>query len=331
MYEEEDDDLPMQYRRFSALNPGQPYKAFSERFSTYMTGQIGMRNYLHQAIYDANQNAEQHRMMNAMILQQQRQSSSAGFVSSPAQSTAQPTWLPNSMSPQDTTIQTESFSHSPSQQQINSPTFAVPDARNMSLSLPSPGHRRNASNASASVVPSGPIHAQQQSPTTRPQSREKRLQFDDSDPLSSVLPVNQQQLLDANPLFAMGVHASQMTPGVPMPSTYQYQYNPNAKVNNTPGSDQFAFGHRRDLSQTLAPQKMHNFPYVPASSAISMPPSDLDFNDDLFAPSYDESLFFDFEQTNSGFGRATHSSSGQVTPGDSAWNPDDFLEFPTTM
>lgn len=312
MYEEEDDDLPMQYRRFSALHPGQPYSAFHERINNYMTGQIGMRNYLHEAIYNANQNAAQHRHFNTMMQQQQQQNGNAGFATSPSQNAAQPSWSPNQGS------QPDSFSYSPGQQQLDSPTFTVPDAKSMSLSLPSPGSRRTASVASANQ-PSGSDDASQMPPP----SKRSRLSFDDSDPFSSTLPINQQQLLDGNPSLASTVHASQLTPGVPMPSTYNYQFDPSSKANNTPGSQQFAFGHKMNLDVTLAPQNMHSMPYAPNSTA-SMSAEQPDFGDE--ASWFDDSsALFDFDQSTFAGGRLSHS--GQVTPGDTAWNPDDFFDY----
>lgn len=321
MYEEEDDDLPMQFRRFSALHPGQPYSAFNERISNYMSGQIGMRNYLHEAIYNANQNAAQHRYFNNMMQQQQhQQSGNPGFMASPTQSMPQPHWSPNQSAQAGPAIKAESFSYDQQQiqQQIHSPTFQMPDARNMSLSLPSPGSRGSGSNAS--------VHSPQQLPTSPGQTRS---QFDNTDPFSSTLPVNQQQLLDGQQSLASGVQPSQMTPGVPMPSSYPYHFSPNAKENNGLGSGQFAFGQLgpRDLNLTLAPQNMHG---MPSSQTYQPATTETDFGDDMLGDTtwqLDDDALFDFDQVNNGVGRIGHS--GQVTPGDPAWQPEDFFEFAT--
>lgn len=310
MYEEEDDDLPMQYRRFSALHPGQPFTPFAERINNYMTSQVGMRNYLHEAIFQAKQTTAQHQHMNAMLLdqhqqhqqqqQQQQQNNHAGLMGSP--SLASPSWPLNQMAqPEPTTIHTESFSHSPPPQQINS------------SSVSSPSSRRNASNASASLFAPGPSHAHQHAPQIRSPSGED-MSFDTTDPFSSTLPINQQQLLDGVPSFANGVHLSQMTPGVPMPSTYHYQFDPDSKANNNPGSQQFAF-RPRDLSQTLAPQNMHNIHYAQTDSE----PLGLDF-EDMLAPRGDENALFGLDQDS-------NVLDGQTTPGgDLAYNLDDWLE-----
>lgn len=105
-----------------------------------------------------------------------------------------------------------------------------------------------------------------------------------------------------------------------MPSTYQYQFDEFSKANNAPGSGQFAFGHKMNLDLTLAPQNMHNSQYAPIPTSTM--PAELDFGDESWLD--DSSALFDFDQTNH-IGRPAHS--GQVTPGDTAWNPDDFFEY----
>lgn len=128
MYDEEDDDLPLQYRRSSTLHPSQPCSAFHERINNSMFGQIGMRTYLHEAIYRAKQNTAQHRHFNTVMLQQQ-QNSDAGLVASPSPTATQSSWPSNQTGRSDPIVQIQSFSYSPSHQQADSPTFAVPDAR----------------------------------------------------------------------------------------------------------------------------------------------------------------------------------------------------------
>lgn len=294
MYEEEDDDLPMQFRRINALYPGQAYNAFTERVNNYLAGQVGVRNYLHQAIYQANQNAMNNHFLNPMM----QQNNMNGNMQQNAMNGAQQNqWSPNmdsnrADSPQDQSQQ------SPNQQMQN-------NAQRMSLSMPAP-KSRNSSNASPRTQ------------TAQPSS--SRPSIDNSNPLTTTLPIETQQLLDGNPAFANQVYPSQFTPGVPMPSTYSYTYNPNSKANNNPGSEQFAFTNK-GLNQTLSPHAMHNQPTTPYSdsSASAMPAMDFGFGDDMFSDSNNYAFDLDFNNTSDHI-------SGHVTPG-SAWNPDDFLNY----
>lgn len=326
MYEEEDDDLPMQYRRFSALNPGQPYSAFQHRVQNYMTGQVGMRNYLHEAIYNANQNTAQQKYFNALMQQQQQQqqqSGNDGFVAASFQNAAQVPWSPNqSTQPEQPVFRTESFSYSPAPKQEQSPTF-TPDARNMSLSLPSPGSRRHGNSSSASRPTQQPNQSPQRTSTS---SRHSVSSLDELDPFSATLPANQQQLLDGNPAFTNVVHPSQMTPGLSMPSNYHHQFDILSKTNNTPGSEQFAFG-QKNLNQTFTTQNMQGMQY--AQNPASSMPTESDFSREMAQDSswFDDSALFDFDRNNSEPIRPGHHS-GQDTPLDANCF-DDFFEFTT--
>jgi hypothetical protein len=185
------------------------------------------------------------------------------------------------------------------------------NAQRMSLSMPAPKSR----NSSA---------ASPRTQTAQPTSS-RRPSIDNSNPLTTTLPIETQQLLDGNPSFANQVFPSQFTPGVPMPSTYSYTYNPNSKANNNPGSEQFAFTNK-GLNQTLSPHAMHNQPTTPYSesnSASAMPAMDFGFGDDMFN---DSSYAFDLDFNSGGQHSGTGHLSGHVTPG-SAWNPDDFLNY----
>lgn len=324
MYEEEDDDLVPHYRRFSALHPGLPYSAFEGRLGTYMSSQLSVRNYFAELTFSAKQSTAQQREVNNLLAQRQRQNTNAGFASQAA-------WAQNQMAQPGTTIRTESFTNSaPTQQQEYSPTFNAPVARAMSLSLPP--HRRNAIKASPPPLSSGPgqiqphqqLPLQQQVPLERPQSRESRTVSDYTDPISPTLPINQMQLLDGNPPLSNGVHSSQMLTGVPLPSTYHYQFDPDSKANNTPGSEQFAFGHPRDLSLTLAPQNMHTMRHSQNTSEMSMP-SETALNQDLSGLHSFESFLVDSNEVNSvsgqpaPSGKETQESGSEETQGDTSW------------
>ncbi|KJY02008.1 hypothetical protein TI39_contig264g00001 [Zymoseptoria brevis] len=294
MYEEEDDDLPMQFRRINALYPGQAYNAFTERVNNYLAGQVGVRNYLHQAIYQANQHAMNNQFLNPAMQQN-------------GMNGGQQQWQPNMQndgtradSPQDQTQQAAN-----TQMQNN--------AQRMSLSMPAPKSRSSSSG---------------QSPTTQKASpTSSRPSIDNSNPLTTTLPIETQQLLDGSS-YANQVYPSQFTPGVPMPSTYSYTYNPNSKANNNPGSEQFAFTNK-GLNQTLSPHAMHHQPTTPYSDSHSAsdaaPSLDFGFGDDMFN---DSSYAFDMDFNSGGQHNGPGNLSGTVTPGgDWDSNHDDFFNY----
>lgn len=75
MYEEEDDDLPMQYRRLTAHLQTQNAD-FDRRLAAYLTNHVAMRSALGQAVSDAWQNNQFNNIgqfMNPGMMQQQQQ------------------------------------------------------------------------------------------------------------------------------------------------------------------------------------------------------------------------------------------------------------------
>lgn len=86
MYEEEDDDLPMQYRRLTAHLQTQNAD-FDRRLAAYLTNHVAMRSALGQAVSDAWQNNQFNNIgqfMNPAMMQQQP-SYQQGFPQQPSQ------------------------------------------------------------------------------------------------------------------------------------------------------------------------------------------------------------------------------------------------------
>lgn len=110
-----------------------------------------------------------------------------------------------------------------------------------------------------------------------------------------------------------------------MLSTYHDQFDPYSKAIDTPGSDQSAFG-QRDLSQTFPPQNMHGMLPAQTVSSISTQ-ADTSFGDDAISGLswLDDPALFDFDRISNEDARVAHT--GQVTPGDSAWDLDEFFDY----
>lgn len=89
MYEEEDDDLPMQYRRLTAHLQTQNAD-FDRRLAAYLTNHVAMRSALGQAVSDAWQNNQFNNIGQFM---------NPGMMQQPLQQQQQQSGMPNSMLP----------------------------------------------------------------------------------------------------------------------------------------------------------------------------------------------------------------------------------------
>lgn len=89
MYEEEDDDLPMQYRRLTAHLQTQNAD-FDRRLAAYLTNHVAMRSALGQAVSDAWQNNQFNNIGQFM---------NPGMMQQPLQQQQQQPGMPNSMLP----------------------------------------------------------------------------------------------------------------------------------------------------------------------------------------------------------------------------------------
>ncbi|KAF2207412.1 hypothetical protein CERZMDRAFT_51369 [Cercospora zeae-maydis SCOH1-5] len=301
MYEEEDDDLPMQFRRINALNPGFAYSAFNERVNSYLQSQIGMRNYLHQAIYQANQNYNANQMYNPMLQQSGQQAWQMGMQNATA----------NPAHARSASIATPQAFASQQQQQQQQPS-TTEQRRRSSTSIP---------------------------PATKPQTPGQSTSPSLEGPLSLQLEPNVQQLLDGHQA-ALGVPPYMMSSGVPMPSM-SYSYNPNGKsiTRDSPvGSNS---GLQQTLSPYHMHHDDSSRPLYQEPMSATSAPGALDYNfgldmlssdfGDNFTSAADSKFPFDLD-FSSGPHTGDANNSGQVTPAglEASWNPDDFFNYPAS-
>ena len=341
MYEEEDDDLPMQYRRLTAhLQTGSA--DFNRRLSAYLTNHVAMRSALDQAITNsyaqqypnAPQFAHNHQsmypspFMNPGMPQQQ-----------PPQSYVQPpyTMPPTPNFPQAQHARSQSAAGAPEM-----PRYAQSVPTSSPVQVISPVvERRRTSAPSKSVSPPGstartpqPVQARpatQQSPLAsnikperkpsssmqaptqplqRPQSFHPASGYPDFGPLTTSLPAESQQLLGSaldpnDPLTSMFMAGSE--------SMAQPFYNPVSPSLLKPRNFHPSYD---GMSATLAPSALDMTPHhglpmsLAPSGAMSAPP---------FQMSFDPSAF-DFSKGQLyGSGNSSHGS-GTATPGlDGNW------------
>lgn len=321
MYEEEDDDLPNQYRRISALNPalGHMYN-LNDRFNSYVAGQIGVRNYLHQAIFSANQHRYQNQMFGNAMLQQAALNS--GTMSPQAMNGFNPE-SPWPMANNAQAMQPPTHSRSAS---IATPQDAAnaqqrtPSGRSDSASPAAMDDRRMSmpTQSSRPSIKSSP----KQAPT--PPSTEASMY-----PLTTKLPIETQQIIDGQSRYMNQVSPSQLTAGIPLPSHAQYSYNPNKRSQKS--ADANPAQSYTGLDQTLSPfafnSQMTTPPMSEPQSAMSAPASLEDFGG--FGQNFtgydnleDFNLFGDNDAAQHNHGQIT-----PTTPFDLTWDGGDFFSY----
>lgn len=336
MYEEEDDDLPMQYRRLTAhLQTGSA--DFNRRLSAYLTNHVAMRSALDQAITQSyaqqypnapqfahNQSMYPSPFMNPNMPQQH---SPQSYIQSPY-----------SMPPTPTFPQPQ---HARSQ-----PAAGVPEVSRYVQSVPTSSpvqvvspvvERRRTSPPSKSVSPPGstartpqPVQARpvsQPSPPAysvkqdrksstsiqappqllqRPQNVHHASRYADFGPLTTSLPAESQQLLGSaldlnDPLTSMFMAGSE--------SMAQPFYNPMAPSLLKPRNFHPSYD---GMSATLAPSALDMTPHhgmpmsMNPSGAMSAPP---------YQMSFDPSAF-DFTKGQLYASNNSPNGSGTATPGD---------------
>ncbi|KAF2169542.1 hypothetical protein M409DRAFT_52078 [Zasmidium cellare ATCC 36951] len=361
MYEEEDDDLPMQYRRISALNPN----FLNGRLSTYLQGQAGVREYLHNAIYAANQNAQFQQnqffnpvmdptsMQSGMMRPQAFSNGIQGMPQSPypMQNPMQGMRPNNNAHHRAASIATPqellAYQHQTTNANMKPNTPMHLDTRRMSVpapaispGVPSPVASHPRSNSSSHPPTPHPVgQSPLQVPTPRSASGHEHMpQYRASAgvppvsgydanveaqifPLTTKLPLATQQLMGSN-----ATHPSQLSPGIPTPSVRSYSYNPNGKPKSASGEKTSYFG---GLDQTLTPADMYSsqsFSKIEPQSAVSAPAGmDVSFDSLMMGDMGDDTNNFGdlgFDLNSHDFG-----NSGQITPGsngDGDWGADMF-------
>lgn len=346
MYEEEDDDLPMQYRRLTAhLQTGSA--DFNRRLSAYLTNHVAMRSALDQAITNSyaqqypnapqfahNQNMYPSPFMAHGMHQQQSPSAFAQPYPTPGTpgyrpghqarsasgSHGTPTYSPNMPAPSPiqavpqmacrrTSASSKSSSHSPTG------TPATPQSMH---SKPAPLPQTS---STFNVKQEGQTTSQmrappQQSPVQQQQPFSGVNGFSNISPFTTSLPTEAQMLLgsalDPNDPFTSMLMAG--SENLPQP----YNYNTTPSTLQKPRS----FNQSYDgMSATLAPSALDMSPshqiYAQPPTTISASPS----SSPAFQLPYDGSLH-DFSKSQMYAGGNSACGSGTVTPGgiDGGWD-----------
>ncbi|KAM0710233.1 hypothetical protein Q7P35_002595 [Cladosporium inversicolor] len=367
MYEEEDDDLPMQYRRLTAHLQTQNAD-FDRRLAAYLTNHVAMRSALGQAVSDAWQNNQFNNIGQFM---------NPGMMQQPLQQQPQQPGMPNSMLPP------QMPNRSPTSYRQN--PYPVPNAQGMR-----PAHGRSASVATTSefafqsqhtapahdstvdnikqedrrmsmpvnATPQTPLSgslaptsthssparaasrnssssnlAKQQQPTPPSQADfahvspgfQLRLPTNNRnlDPLTTILPMESQQLLAANPYdFTFNNDGlSHMAQTASNKQTYSYNPNgrPKSKSNSPteyPAMPQMSMSGMGSMNgmggmnSTLAPSAFdmtanYGTPSENAFSPAGYAFGGMGFNNDMF--------------TNDLLKEPLGGESGTVTPGEGDW------------
>ena len=345
MYEEEDDDLPMQYRRLTAhLQTGSA--DFNRRLSAYLTNHVAMRSALDQAITNSyaqqypnapqfahNQNMYPSPFMTPTVPQPQSPSTFGQPYPTSGASGYRPGQQARSTSgSRDTPI------YSPSMP-APSPVQAVPDMdrRRASASSKSSSHSPTGQPATPQSMHSRPVLPQtssnfnvKQEGQTSQQMRAPPQQlpvqhqhplggmnaFSNMSPFTTSLPTEAQMLLgsslDPNDPFTSMLMAG--SENLPQP----YNYNTTSSTLQKPRS----FAQSLDgMSATLAPSALDMSPrhqiYAPPPTTVSASPT----SSSAFHLPYDGSLP-DFCKSQMYTGGNSAAGSGTVTPAgiDGGWD-----------
>ena len=345
MYEEEDDDLPMQYRRLTAhLQTGSA--DFNRRLSAYLTNHVAMRSALDQAITNSyaqqypnapqfahNQNMYPSPMMAQNMPQQQSPSafgqpypspgtpgyrpghqarSASGSHDTPVYSPSMPAPSPVQTLPEMDRRRTSASSKSSSQSPTGAP--ATPQSMHTMPAL-------SQTSSTVNVKHEGPISQQMRAPPQQSPVQQQRPVggmngYSNISPFTTSLPTDAQMLLgpaiDPNDPFTSMLMAG--SENLPQP----YNYNMTPSTLQKPRS----FNQSYDgMSATLAPSALDMSPryqiYAQPSTTISASP----ISSSAFHFPYDCSLP-DFSKGQMYAGGNSAAGSGTVTPAgiDGSWD-----------
>ena len=337
MYEEEDDDLPMQYRRLTAhLQTGSA--DFNRRLSAYLTNHVAMRSALDQAI--TNSYAQQY--PNAPTFAHNQQAMYPSPFTAPPMPPQQLTHQYGdglyAMPPTPTYPQTHHIRSQSATATHDAPRYAQSQPTSSPVQTVSPIERRRSSQPSKSASPPGSttrtpqlmqarpsvppspstynIKSEPQNPKNmqappqplqRPQAFQHGSNYHDFGPLTTSLPAETQQLL-----------GPALDPNHPLTSMFMAGSGSMSQpfYNTTPVQKPRNFHPSYDgMSATLAPSALdmtpHHGTYTP-SGTMSAPPFQMSFSD------------LDFTKGQFSSGTSPHGS-GTATPAiDGGW--DAFIE-----
>lgn len=344
MYEEEDDDLPLQYRRLTAHLQTNSVD-FNRRLAAYLTNQVAMRSAMEQMVnnsYNQQQfpNAQQYPgypqtniysspTMNHSMPPTPTNSYRSAPYPSPHQSgfrqmhgraysMAAPSEVSSNLRPMETP---STSSTSPDQRRMSTPANIPAASSIQPLDThgikPDPEYQRQTQSATTQHMPSSSNFAplwQNMGPftTSLPPESQQLLQgaLDPNDPMTAVLMAGSDNYI-SNPYYPWGDMQSSGKPGQMAPSMHPSYHG---------------------MSATLAPSALENGPEPLSSTTVtsgasgdatSAPSSGLDFNfsQESTLKGYTQYSATGFKREDSASGLA----SGQVTPAaDGFW--DSFVQ-----
>ena len=346
MYEEEDDDLPMQYRRLTAhLQTGSA--DFNRRLSAYLTNHVAMRTALDQAITNSyaqqypnapqfahNQSMYPSPFMAQTMPQQQSPLSYSQSYPTPG---ATPTYRPNpQVRPPSVSQGTPRYS--PQGRTAPSPVQGVNalpqmERRQTSGSAKSASHSPHGAPATPQSAPIRPAlphtssgyNIKQEGQTSQqmkapPQSSPQlslhpfgNIGYGNMSPFTTSLPMESQMLLGSaldpnDPMTSMFMAGSE---NMPQPLSY------NSTLSNLQKSRNFSQSYD-GMSATLAPSALDMSPrhqnYNPPSTTMSSSLS--------ASPAFYDASIPDFSKSQLFPGSNSATGSGTVTPGgiDGGWD-----------
>lgn len=348
MYEEEDDDLPMQYRRLTAhLQTGSA--DFNRRLSAYLTNHVAMRSALDQAITNsyaqqypnAPQFAHNQNMYpSPFMLQNMPQQQSSHAYGQPYPSPSTPGYRPSHQA-RSASISHSTPHYSPSTITAPSPIqHALPqmDRRRTSGSstksesqsphgapaTPQSSHSKPALPHSSSAYnmksePTAPQHMKappQPSPQQPPQQPSWSMAgYPNTTPFTTSLPMESQMLLGSaldpnDPFTSMLMAGSENMP-------HPYNFNASSSQQKPRNLSQACEG----MSATLAPSALDMSPrhqnYHSPAASMSVAPASIP----AFSSVYDGAIP-DFSKAQMFMGGTSSSGSGTATPGaiDGGWD-----------
>jgi hypothetical protein len=342
MYEEEDDDLPLQYRRLTAHLQTNSVD-FNRRLAAYLTNQVAMRSAMEQMVNNSyNQlqypnhpqyagHSQQAMYHSAMMNQHIAQSPTSAYRSAPypsphqsgfrqmhgrAYSMAAPNEVPsNVVTAQSPSMPSNNLNHRRMSTSAKIPTSPGPRSLDVNGVKPNLDHQRQTQSATA--VQSGQI------PGNFPPL------WQDMGPFTTSLPPEAQQLLGP------GLDPNDPFTSVLMAGSENYTSNPYYPWNNTQGSGKLGpmtpsiHPSYNGMSATLAPSALDSGTDALSATAPTLSPS----NDNITAPSsgvgfnfsQESKVFNPYSTTGLGHDDSTQGlGSGQVTPGEGFW--DSFVQ-----
>ena len=335
MYEEEDDDLPNQFRRINALNPG--FGPLSDRLNNYMAGHIGIRSALQHAIMQANQHHNNTQFMNPTMQSTGYMSSPQGMGDGAFNGIPPSPWSDGTLNIGRTGAHNRSASIATPQQSSRpldySPT--IKEERRPSLPDNSQSPTNNADQEKEALTAGHPYG----------QNTPSQLA-----PLTTQLPMDMQQMLAGGsrtqqPNFFSNPYLSNMSMGMtgshnhydlldmkPDPNAWGFQPSYNSSL------------YSQGLDQTLSPtsatwdSSADNLFCFSNPSSTAYKPAGFDASESFHGLDHlaDSDYGFDFDHadfgSNSDPGDEDRGDSGSVTPavlGNPTWDDNDFVDFVT--